>query len=704
MKSLLIAIASVALATTLAGAAGDAGQDAERQLKTAMNTELVDGNLKLAIEQYKKVAESGNRALAAQALIHMAQCYQKLGDAEAQKIYERVVRDYADQTEAVANARARLGGGGALVTAAKGDRAVWTGPKVDLFGRVSPDGRYITYVDWTQFGNVAVHDIVTNADRLLTFKKTWEDLDGGQGGWSAISPDGKQVAYGWQANDKDIRVISLAATSKTEPKRLVTFAGDTVRFLGVRDWSPDGKSLAIWLQRADGTSQIGIASVADGAFRVVKTTDWRGADRMAFSADSRFIAYDLPANDATDQRDVFVLAVDGSGEAAVVVNAADDQIVGWSPDGKCLLFTSDRTGSNALWAVPVANGKPQGPADLLKADIGPASYPLGLTKSGAMFVYKGISTRDVKIAPIDLVAGKLTGPPMPFSQGYLPSPQNPNWSPDGKLLVYQIRNGADAVAIRSIESGHVQRLPRKLPYGREPRFSPDGTALILGGRDSKGRDGIFRIDVKSGDTTPILYASRLGTQPRWSVDGTKIYYKDVASAGRVVERDLSSGFEREMFRHPQVGEFQLSPDGRLLAVQTDVDPVSHSAAIQVISVADASARELVRIASGDFLAQAQTFAWAPDSKAMLLAKNAGGRAELWSVDIATGQSRKFEIDTRDWTLTSFISSGATYLDAGFSLSPDGRQIAFLTGKSAVEVWALENFLPGQAAAHASGKR
>ena len=32
-----------------------------------------------------------------------------------------------------------------------------------------------------------------------------------------------------------------------------------------------------------------------------------------------------------------------------------------------LLFTSDRTGSNALWAVPVANGKPQGSADLLKA-------------------------------------------------------------------------------------------------------------------------------------------------------------------------------------------------------------------------------------------------------------------------------------------------------------------------------------------------
>jgi hypothetical protein len=53
MKSVLIAIASIALAATIVGASG-AQQDAERQLKTAMNTELVDGNLKLAIEQYKK--------------------------------------------------------------------------------------------------------------------------------------------------------------------------------------------------------------------------------------------------------------------------------------------------------------------------------------------------------------------------------------------------------------------------------------------------------------------------------------------------------------------------------------------------------------------------------------------------------------------------------------------------------------------------
>lgn len=42
---------------------------------------------------------------------------------------------------------------------------------------------------------------------------------------------------------------------------------------------------------------------------------------------------------------------------------------------------------------------------------------------------------------------------------------------------------------------------------------------------------------------------------------------------------------------------------------------------------------------------------------------------------------------------SLLAQRLVALDEGFSLSPDGRPIAFLSGKSAAEVWALENFLP-----------
>src|SRR4051794_29950093 len=83
---------------------------AETLLQTAIKKEVVDGNLTGAIEGYKKAlaAAKGNRSVAAKAMVRMAECYQKLGDGQSRAIYERVVRDYADQKEAVALARARL--------------------------------------------------------------------------------------------------------------------------------------------------------------------------------------------------------------------------------------------------------------------------------------------------------------------------------------------------------------------------------------------------------------------------------------------------------------------------------------------------------------------------------------------------------------------------------------------------------------------
>ena len=96
----------------------------------------------------------GNRALAAQALLRMAECYQKLGDAEARKIYERLVRDYADQAGPVQVARAQLATGNPA--GRPGDitlRKLWEGnyhvsnPAWRQLGTVSADGRRLSYRD-----------------------------------------------------------------------------------------------------------------------------------------------------------------------------------------------------------------------------------------------------------------------------------------------------------------------------------------------------------------------------------------------------------------------------------------------------------------------------------------------------------------------------------------------------------------------------
>ena len=96
-RSIIIAITLV-LAIGLHLRAQNAAQ-AEKLLAAAEHKATADGDLKGAIEDYKKIVDGAqsNRALAAQALLRMGECYQKLGDTEATNIYQRLVRDFAAQ-------------------------------------------------------------------------------------------------------------------------------------------------------------------------------------------------------------------------------------------------------------------------------------------------------------------------------------------------------------------------------------------------------------------------------------------------------------------------------------------------------------------------------------------------------------------------------------------------------------------------------
>ncbi|MCX6026549.1 MAG: tetratricopeptide repeat protein, partial [Chloroflexi bacterium] len=151
MKNIL----TIALAVAISGigfqpvSQAQASRSAEVQLKAALHKEQVEGDLKGAIEQYKKIAAQpgAGRATVATALLRIGQCYEKMGNAEARTAYQRVVRDFADQAEIVAQARMRLaalggpGAAGGLVT-----RRVLT--DASGVGEVlTADGKYISHID-----------------------------------------------------------------------------------------------------------------------------------------------------------------------------------------------------------------------------------------------------------------------------------------------------------------------------------------------------------------------------------------------------------------------------------------------------------------------------------------------------------------------------------------------------------------------------
>jgi Tol biopolymer transport system component len=678
--AVIVALASGLLLSR--GLLAQASRTAQVQFKAAQHKEEVKGDLKGAIEDYKKVVAGAgtNRALAVQALVRMAECYQKLGDREAQNIYQRILREYSDQSDAAVLARARLGATDS-VASSKGDRPVWTGPNVDLFGTVSPDGRYLTYVDWGGAGNVVLRDLTASTDRPLTRNVAYGQF--GQGMFSAISKDGKQVAYAWvnNAGGNELRIAPLEGTGVPEFRRILD--NDDLDGISPYDWSPDGKQVAVHLKRKDLTGQIALVGVQDGTLRVLKSVDWRGPTKIFFSPDGRYVAYDLAVTDTNDEGHVYVLAVDGSRETAVVEDRSRNVIMGWSPDGGHLLFASDRTGSMTLWALAVVNGKAVAAPRVVKADIG-SSWSLGSTDSGTMYVFKDNSTRYLRVASIDLGAGKPMAPSPRDFQRFIGSGGTPDWSRNGEFLSYKVCGAADAVpctlAIASVATGRVRELQPKLRYFNGPRWSSDSQSVIVYGRDLKGRQGVYRVDAQTGDVSPVV-VPRPGQLEQLAPDGKKIYYR--LRIG-LFERELESGVEREIFRHKGGSvSMALSPDGRYIGA---VDRSDKSSTLLLIPIAGGEPRELLRASRPEQL-DGFRMIWTPDSRAVIVPKllsTDGERKQLWLVPVTDERPRKLDIDVDSWLMPG----------GGFQLRPDGGQVAFVAeaAGSGPEVWALENLL------------
>lgn len=108
----MVPLIGAAVSTMPALAAGsDATAGVEMQLEAAIHREIVLGDLKGALEQYKLVLgqPQKSRAVAARAVFQTAQCLEKLGRrAEARDTYARLVKQYGGESEIAALARTRL--------------------------------------------------------------------------------------------------------------------------------------------------------------------------------------------------------------------------------------------------------------------------------------------------------------------------------------------------------------------------------------------------------------------------------------------------------------------------------------------------------------------------------------------------------------------------------------------------------------------
>jgi Tol biopolymer transport system component len=535
----------------------------------ALHYEEAKGDLQRAIAAYQTILDRfpHDRSVGAKAQFQMALCYERLRRAEAVQAYERLIREYPNERDLVTQAKGRLAdltsrAGAATVTALRENLQVWTGKDVNLEGMPSRDGRYLSFVDYSLGrGNVAVRDLRRGDNRLLTHANT---SAGGSAEYPVISPDGTLVAYGWTVGN----VYSI---------RIVKFDGSAARVVatppfdslyGQLAWSPDGKRLAAVAILKDRGKQLALITVAEGSITPLLSDGLEFTSLGGFSADGRFLTFSAAPSGAApsdSNRDVFTIAVDGSVKMPIVEGPFPDRSPTWTPDGRAIVFVSDRSGSESLWAIAVRDGKPTGDPLEIRRDIGEIGN-LGFSRDGTLFYGVWINDNDIHLASIDPATLSVTSPPRRLTDRSVGLNSTPQWSPDGHAIAF-LRGpgrGSQTIVIRSVADGVERTLPTRIVdafYTMQFGFSwyPDSRSLLL--RDKHptraGQASVRRIDVDSGREEVLFEATDwdVAAPLKLSPDGASLYYtmfsRDTTrnlNHLRFMRRNLASGQVTQLFK------------------------------------------------------------------------------------------------------------------------------------------------------------
>lgn len=603
MTKMFTATLMIAAIVTL-GAAQRANDPArEQKLPQAIDLLESKGDLAKAMPIFEDVARSSDRALAARGLLYLAQAQERQGAGRARATYERIIRDFSNQTETVAEARKRLdalGGATRNAPTTLARRRLWSGPNT-FFGPPSPDGRFLTYAF---NGDLGVRDVVTGISRQITNNRKGDPVQNpAYPVDSKVSHDGKRIAAAWNTSqmggEYQLRVINTDGSNEE-----TIYRNAEIEWIGPVDWALDGRQVLAKVRTRNSTGQIAWISVADKTARVLKTLPWASLGRIALSPDGRYIAYDARAGEyknnrsksactlnarkclnnqavwpvifditgpicaralntkipltlgprghhdwpvMSNNRTIFVLASDGSQEVALTAGPAEE-VFGWMPDGKALLFATNRRGSRELWAVRVLDGKPAGSPNLIQPEISGTSESLGITKNGSLFYWQVGVVGVANVASVDWNTGAVSAIKN-VSEGVIPD-IGANWSPDGRRLAFIAHRGSDLtkrfIAVRSIDTGETQDIVpgEDLVILTAGGWSPDGNSFLVVGDHPKDDNGAYAVDVKTGNVRPLVGVP--GPQVQWMPNGKSFMYFLVDAPTGIrrshVDSWLDSGF------------------------------------------------------------------------------------------------------------------------------------------------------------------
>lgn len=528
-------------------------QSAEQLFQSALYEEEVSGDLEKAIVLYNKVLETAaDESLAAKAQLQIGICYEKLGKTEAIKAYELVLEKFPGQKEQAAVARERIA---KLRMEEPTGLSVVKIPDSLEAPHYSHDGTKVVGNTWSIPGqNIGVYDYTTEKLTPIT-RFDWKSEGHGITYWPIFSPDEKEVAYWFMDHDGTKEERDELRVSTLEGKSRTLYRNDDRTILPC-DWLPDGSAVLAFAEDENQSWKLGLVPAEGGEFKVLHDIGPKRTS-AAVSPDGRFIIF---GEGPQGKRDIKVMTVEGKTVGSLTTHPANDGKALWSPDGKYVVFKSDRHGGTALWGVAVKDGKPAGQPFLIKPEMDNTEL-INWTSQG-LACKTIVITRDVFIMPVD----PETAQPLAKARmvDYTPTGgnQNPVWSPDGKHLAFLSVREEAYIVVMPASGGKAKEYLAPIENFWGPgtwmlmhlRWLPDSSGLgfkTMWPLPGDTQPTLFRLDLESGEwkawPVPVSWN---GT---WGKDGKSyIFEREAKGVGKgLVERDLSTGEERFIYRYSE---------------------------------------------------------------------------------------------------------------------------------------------------------
>jgi Tol biopolymer transport system component len=653
-----------------------AGQ-AEKQLRAAMDKETVDGDLKAAIEQYKKLIAASNtpRAIKARALLQLGGCYEKQGNAEARKTFEQLLNEYSDQPEVVAQARTRLTALSALPGPASGTgpslRQVRMNPPMRI-RNISPNGRYVSAYDREA---IYVQDLASGTKRQLTINAKDFVMD------EAWSRDGKSLAYLMETG-KGGYFIGIWNPEEDKSRTLFSLTSPWSDAWDIA-LAPDDSFIVTNVTGDDAKNCCGLLKidVATGLVRTFASSEF-SCSNPAVAPSGRYAA----CMQLGSEQFIFIQNLENGNVTKLEESKGTGTLIGWAPDGNTVLFTKKQSASDGIYLLRLSGEKTQGPAELIRPNPG---APIGLTRQGSLLYSASYSLPVLDLVTMDTAGSKPASPPVRIETPNIRAGSSFAWSPDGKTLAFSC---SDSAGDRSIQTPYSLLCLWPAAGGPIRQVKLDATIrdwqlrwhaggeYLLAQTEGPER-GFCRIDPRSGHVEKTGVSSLL---LEWSSDGKRVYVLLPTREEKcfvIREINLETGEKRDLYRaDPKITFYsaKMSPDEQWLAIDERIFEEGELkwSALTLIGIKDGRRKELV--------SPSVVATWCSDSKHILYtSRPSNGQDPIkMLMPIEGGAPRQIDFGLPIKNIGGYVPH------------PDGKRFVIKSVQSTpTEYWLLENFIP-----------